>query len=77
MIGTTRRNGSRAAGESIPRHFLKHLSDLAPLRLHRIEALAIADNLRSVRMLERPGFCREGTRDEGTFHDSAIYGLLA
>jgi ribosomal-protein-alanine N-acetyltransferase len=52
------------------------------MNLHRIEALTIADNLRSVRMLERLGFRREGTRreysweDDGTFHDSAVYGLL-
>jgi ribosomal-protein-alanine N-acetyltransferase len=50
--------------------------------LHRIEALTITDNLRSLRLLERFGFHREGTRrecsleDDGAFHDSAIYGLL-
>ncbi len=55
----------------------------AQMRLHRAEAATIADNTRSVRMLERLGFVREGTRrecsmeDDGTFHDSAIYGLLA
>jgi ribosomal-protein-alanine N-acetyltransferase len=53
------------------------------LALHRIEAATIADNTRSARMLERLGFRREGTRreysweDDGRFHDSAMYGLLA
>jgi ribosomal-protein-alanine N-acetyltransferase len=53
------------------------------LQLHRIEAATIADNPRSVAMLERIGFQREGTRrgysmeDDGVFHDGAIYGLLA
>lgn len=52
------------------------------MHLHRITAMTIADNHRSVRMLERIGFRREGTRreysweEDGTFHDSAIYGLL-
>lgn len=52
------------------------------LNLNRIYAGTIADNFESVRLLERNGFQREGTRrkhsweDDGTFHDSAIYGLL-
>jgi ribosomal-protein-alanine N-acetyltransferase len=52
------------------------------LRLNRIEAFTIADNVRSVRMLERLGFRREGLRreltleDDGLFHDGTIYGLL-
>jgi ribosomal-protein-alanine N-acetyltransferase len=50
--------------------------------LNRIYAGTIADNHRSVRLLERLGFQREGTRrqhsweEDGTFHDSALYGLL-
>ena len=52
------------------------------LNLNRIYARTIADNHESVRLLERLGFQREGTmrkhswEDDGTFHDSAIYGLL-
>ena len=52
------------------------------LNLNRIYAGTIADNHESVRLLERLGFQREGTRrahsweDDGTFHDSAMYGLL-
>jgi ribosomal-protein-alanine N-acetyltransferase len=51
--------------------------------LNRVFARTIADNHESVRLLERLGFQREGTprahsfEDDGTFHDSAIYGLLA
>ena len=53
------------------------------MKLHRIQAHTIADNHRSVRLLERLGFHREGTlreysmEDDLTFHDSAVYGLLA
>lgn len=52
------------------------------LSLHRIYARTIADNVESVRLLERLGFTREGTQrqhsleDDRHFHDSAIYGLL-
>lgn len=52
------------------------------MRLHRIEAETIDDNDRSVRLLERLGFQREGTRreysleDDGLFHSNAVYGLL-
>ena len=53
------------------------------MNLHRIYAGTIADNHESVRLLEGLGFTREGTlrehswEDDGTFHDSARYGLLA
>ena len=52
------------------------------MNLHRIYAGTIADNHESVAMLEKIGFIREGTKressweDDGTFHDSAMYGLL-
>lgn len=52
------------------------------MSLHRIEAQTIADNHASVRLLDRLGFRREGTRrsysleEDGTFHDGAIYGLV-
>lgn len=54
----------------------------AQLGLNRIYAGTIADNHESVRLLEKLGFVREGTRrqhsleDDGCFHDSAMYGLL-
>lgn len=53
------------------------------MNLNRIYARTIADNHESVRLLERLGFQREGTQrkhsweEDGTFHDSAIYGILA
>lgn len=52
------------------------------LKLNRVYAGTIADNIASVRLLERLGFIREGTRrhhsleDDGRFHDSAMYGLM-
>ncbi len=52
------------------------------MNLNRIYASTIADNHESVRLLEKIGFLREGTKrkssweDNGTFHDSAMYGLL-
>jgi ribosomal-protein-alanine N-acetyltransferase len=52
------------------------------MKLNYIYAGTIADNHESVRLLERIGFRREGTRreysweDDGTFHDGAMYGLL-
>jgi [ribosomal protein S5]-alanine N-acetyltransferase len=52
------------------------------LKLNRIYAGTIADNVESVRLLEKLGFVREGTRrqhsleDDGRFCDSAMYGLI-
>jgi ribosomal-protein-alanine N-acetyltransferase len=52
------------------------------LGLHRIEGHTDPNNLKSVRVLERTGFVREGLLREnylfdGVFYDTAIYGLLA
>jgi ribosomal-protein-alanine N-acetyltransferase len=50
--------------------------------LNRIEAITVVDNDRSIRLLERLGFHREGVRrgysleEDGHFHGSALYGLL-
>lgn len=52
------------------------------LGLHRIETETILDNERSVRLLERLGFQREGVRRDysleadGAYHASTIWGLL-
>lgn len=52
------------------------------LDLNRIEAATIADNHESVGLLRKLGFQLEGLRrgysweDDGTFHDSAMFGLL-
>lgn len=52
------------------------------LNLNRIEAATIADNHESVNLLKKLGFRLEGIRrgysweEDGTFHDSAMFGLL-
>lgn len=52
------------------------------MELNRVEAVTIADNHESVRLLGRFAFVREGLRrsysleEDGTYHDGAIYGLL-
>ena len=52
------------------------------LNLNRIEAATIADNHESVNLLKKLGFRLEGFRrgysweEDGTFHDSAMFGLL-
>jgi [ribosomal protein S5]-alanine N-acetyltransferase len=52
------------------------------VELNRLEAVTIADNVRSVHLLEKLGFHHEGTRreysleDDGQFHSCSIYGLL-
>jgi ribosomal-protein-alanine N-acetyltransferase len=52
------------------------------LRLHRIEAACIPDNLRSLRLLEKAGFRREGLlrsylRINGVWQDHYLYALIA
>ena len=52
------------------------------LHLHRIEAACIPDNLRSIRVLEKAGFTREGLlrsylRINGDWQDHYLYALLA
>jgi ribosomal-protein-alanine N-acetyltransferase len=72
--------GQRIASEAL-RAMLQFGFD--DMDLNRVFARTIADNHESVRLLERLGFRREGTQrshsfeDDGKFHDSAIYGLLA
>jgi ribosomal-protein-alanine N-acetyltransferase len=52
------------------------------LDLNRLEAITIAENARSIRLLVGLGFQQEGLRREysleadGAFHSSAIFGLL-
>jgi len=54
----------------------------AQRKLNLIYAGTIAENYESVRLLEKLGFVREGTRrqhsleDDGRFLDSAMYGLI-
>jgi [ribosomal protein S5]-alanine N-acetyltransferase len=52
------------------------------LRLHRIEAACIPDNLRSLRLLEKAGFQREGLlrsylKINGVWQDHYLYALVA
>lgn len=52
------------------------------LRLHRIEAACIPNNQRSVRVLEKAGFRREGLlrsylRINGVWQDHLLYALIA
>jgi ribosomal-protein-alanine N-acetyltransferase len=51
------------------------------LRLHRIEAACIPDNVRSTRVLEKAGFQREGLlrsylRINGSWQDHYLYALI-
>ena len=72
--------GQGIAGEAV-RAVIEY--GFTAMKLHRVEVRAIADNHRSVRLLERLGFQREGTlreyslEDDLAFHDSAVYGLLS
>ena len=51
------------------------------LRLHRVEAACIPDNIASIRLLERSGFRREGVAREylcinGIWQDHLLYARL-
>lgn len=76
--------GERHAGKGIMVDAVKLVCRYAfsSLRLHRVEAACIPDNLRSVRVLEKAGFRREGLlrsylRINGEWRDHFLYALLA
>ena len=53
-----------------------------PLKLHRIGASVLPDNISSIRVLEKLGFQREGVRRQiyslrGSFEDLLCYSILA
>jgi ribosomal-protein-alanine N-acetyltransferase len=76
--------GERHAGKG---HMFSGLKMVIPyifssLQLHRIEAACIPDNARSIRLLEKAGFQREGYLREylkinGEWRDHLMYSLLA
>jgi ribosomal-protein-alanine N-acetyltransferase len=76
--------GERHAGKGFMpdaiRALLAHA--FARMRLHRIEAACIPGNARSIRVLEKVGFTREGLlrsylRINGVWQDHYIYALIA
>jgi len=76
--------GERHAGKGYMLASLRLVSRHAfdTLKLHRIEAACIPGNQRSIRVLEKAGFHREGLlrsylRINGTWHDHFLYALIA
>jgi ribosomal-protein-alanine N-acetyltransferase len=76
--------GEKHAGKGIMVEAVGLLADYAfrVLRLHRIEAACIPDNARSIRVLEKAGFQREGLlrsylRINGRWHDHYLYALIS
>jgi len=76
--------GERFAGQG---HMFAALQLVIPyifagLELHRIEAACIPDNARSIRLLEKAGFQREGylrgyLKINGQWHDHVMFSRLA
>jgi ribosomal-protein-alanine N-acetyltransferase len=76
--------GERFAGRGYMLEAVRLVADYAftTLRLHRIEAACIPGNERSVRVLEKAGFQREGLlrsylRINGVWQDHHLYALIA
>lgn len=76
--------GQRHAGQGLMAEAVSLLADyaFATLRLHRIEAACIPDNVRSIRVLEKAGFQREGLlrsylRINGVWQDHYLYALIS
>ena len=76
--------GERHAGQGYMQDAVRALVSHAfgAMRLHRIEAACIPGNTRSIRVLEKVGFTREGLlrsylRINGIWQDHFIYGLVA
>lgn len=76
--------GERFAGKGFMLDALNLLADHAfdTLRLHRIEAACIPGNARSIRVLEKAGFRREGLlrsflKINGVWEDHFLYALIA
>jgi ribosomal-protein-alanine N-acetyltransferase len=76
--------GQRHAGKGLMTEAVKVLSRFAfgTLKLHRIEAACIPDNIRSIRVLEKAGFRREGLlrsylKINGFWQDHYLYARIA
>ncbi len=76
--------GERYAGKGLMLEGLQLLVGHAfqTLRLHRVEAACIPENRRSIRVLEKAGFQREGLlrsylRINGAWQDHYLYALIA
>jgi ribosomal-protein-alanine N-acetyltransferase len=76
--------GERYSGRGLMTDAVKVVSHFAfdELRLHRIEAACIPDNARSIRVLEKAGFRREGLlrsylRINGIWQDHYLYARIA
>jgi ribosomal-protein-alanine N-acetyltransferase len=76
--------GEQFAGQGYMLEALRLVSRFAfeTMRLHRIEAACIPDNKRSIRVLEKAGFQREGLlrsylRINGIWQDHYLYALIA
>ena len=75
--------GERHAGRGLMTEAVNLLARFAfdTLRLHRIEAACIPDNVRSIRVLEKAGFRREGLlrsylRINGIWQDHYLYARI-
>ena len=75
--------GERYAGRGLMSDAVKVLTRFAfdTLRLHRIEAACIPDNIRSIRVLEKAGFQHEGLlrsylRINGFWQDHYLYARI-
>jgi ribosomal-protein-alanine N-acetyltransferase len=76
--------GQRYAGKGLMQDAIGVLLSHAfgTMRLHRVEAACIPGNTRSIRVLEKAGFTREGLlrsylRINGAWQDHFIYALIA
>jgi ribosomal-protein-alanine N-acetyltransferase len=76
--------GERHAGKGFMVDAVQLVADYAfsTLRLHRVEAACIPGNNRSIRVLEKAGFQREGLlrsylRINGNWRDHILYALIA
>ncbi|MEX0957608.1 MAG: GNAT family protein [Rhizobiaceae bacterium] len=76
--------GERHAGKGLMAEALQLVVDhgFVTLRLHRLEAACIPDNNRSVRVLEKAGFTREGLlhsylKINGIWQDHYLYARVA